>query len=162
MSNKPTKVYAKYAVESEGRDVHGRFATAYNEASKGKALLLAQCVAGGWLLRECGLLSLTTEICESEEYLAATSTSQRRELLLNELLKLSGIGREAPTMPLAATVEAHAPTPAQEQQIEPIEPHSDQTDLEPEAEEPAPTGRPRPVMRSPAVLPDLGATSSKK
>lgn len=154
MSSKPPKIYAKYALEPEGRDVHGRFATAYNEASKGKALLLAQCVAGGWLLRECGLLSLTTEICESEEYLAATSTSQRRELLLNELFKLSGIGREAPAMPLVATGEAHAPTPATEQQVEPIEPHSDDGEHEADLiEQPA-----RPVTRPGVTLPRLGAT----
>lgn len=161
MTSKPTKMYAKYAVEPEGRDVHGRFATAYNEASKGKQGLLAQCVAGGWLLRECGLQAVTTEICESEEYLAATSTSQRREILLKELFKLSGIGREAPVMPLVAAGEAHAPTPAPEQQAEPIEPHSDQAELEPEAEEQAPAARPRPVMRAHGTpLPNLGATTT--
>lgn len=164
MTNKPPKkIYAKYAVESEGRDVHGRFATAYNEASKGKQGLLAQCVAGGWLLRECGLLTLTTEICESEEYLAATSAIQRREILLGELLKLSGISRDAPVMPLAASRATYAPTPTPEPQGEPTETLSEEEEEGAQlgAEEQPPALRRGPVMRTQGTpLPQLGATTT--
>lgn len=165
-NNPPKKIYAKYALVPEGRDVHARFSAAYNESSKGKAQLTAQCIAGGFLLRECGLLTLTTEICESEEYLAATSASQRREIVLRELFNLSGVSREAPAMPQVAVGEVHAPSPTQEQRkepTEPVEPQSEDEQAEDEqqsADGQGPAIRRGPVMRSQTVLPNLGATTT--
>lgn len=161
------KIYAKYALEPEGQDVHGRFSALYNETSKGKSFLMSQCVAGGMLLRECGLLELTTTICEAEDYMAATTSSQRRAILLNELLKLaSGVVREAPAQASGVIREPAAPTTSHQQSSEPQEVARAHFEEEPREEaepDPAPpVSDRRPVMRGAADLPKLGASTSAK
>lgn len=151
------KVYAKYPLEPEGRDVHGRFAALYNGASKGKQFLTYQCIAGGMLLRECGLLELTISICESEAYITAATPSQRRALLLGELGALSAAIKEAPVAPHSAIREPSAPTATPETSGE-------QTEASEEVVVPGePPAAKRPAMRQPGMpLPELGASSSKK
>lgn len=152
------KVYAKYPLEPEGRDVHGRFTALYSDSSKGKQHLLSQCVAGGMLLRECGLLELTISICESEAYITATTSSQRRAILLGELGALSAAIKEAPVAPHSAIREPAAPTATPEASGE-------QTEASEEVVVPGeqPAAAKRPAMRQPGMpLPELGASSSKK
>lgn len=161
MSNKTARTYAKYALELEGRDVHARFSAAYNEASKGKIQLLSACVAGGFLLRECGLLTLTTEICESEEYVNATSISQRRTILLRELLNLSGMSVQAPVQPHNAVAEPLA-APTMPEVSEDAAEHHVAAEAQQEEQEPAPAVVKRPAVRlnTTTPLPNLGASTS--
>lgn len=161
-------VYAKYALEPEGQDVHGRFSALYNETSKGKSFLMSQCVAGGMLLRECGLLELTATICEAEDYMAATTSSQRRAILLNELLKLAGgVVREAPVQisGVAREPAAPAPTPQQPSGLQAATgAHIAEEEPREEAEhDPAPiVSDKRPVIRGTADLPSLGVSTTNK
>lgn len=159
------KVYAKYLLEPEGRDVHGRFSALYNSASKGKQLLLSQCVAGGTLLKECGLLELAASICESEAYITATTPSQRRALLLGELGALTGAIKDAP----AAPAGLHSPAREPAAPIAPPEASGEQPDTsdaaEPNAtgqeEQAAPQKRPQVRMQG-VALPNIGASTNQK
>ncbi|MGL5224863.1 MAG: hypothetical protein ACRC8Q_05975 [Aeromonas sp.] len=103
--------YAKYAIDPTASDVHGRFAALYGASKKGKQQLLSQCVAGGLVLKECGLSELILSICESATYTTATTPSQRRALLLSELLSAST------GAPSAATTHAVTPPMAE---VEPV------------------------------------------
>jgi hypothetical protein len=160
------KVYAKYLLEPEGRDVHGRFTALYNSASKGKGLLLSQCVAGGTLLKECGLLELAASICESEAYITATTSSQRRAILLGELGALVGAIKTEPAAPPAihsthresaapiATPEATGEQPEASDAAEPSATGQE--------EQPVPHNK-RPQVRKMGVeLPNIGASTNQK
>lgn len=160
------KVYAKYLLEPDARDVHGRFTALYNSSSKGKQLLTSQCIAGGMLLKECGLLELATSICESEAYITATTPSQRRAILLGELGALVGAIKEAPAAP--AGLHSHAREPAA-----PIA-TPEASGEQPEAsdavtgdnaggqnEAPAPT-KAKPQIIQGAQIPDFGSGSASK
>ena len=160
------KVYAKYLLEPEGRDVHGRFSALYNSASKGKQLLLSQCVAGGTLLKECGLLELAASICESEAYITATTPSQRRAILLGELGALLGAIKGAPAAPAglhSPAREPAAPTTSQETSGEQPEAPDAVTGSHAggQNEEPAQT-KAKPKIIQGAQIPDFGSGSATK
>lgn len=123
-------IVAKYQVDTGETGVHGRFSELYESGSAGKSVLLAQCVAGGMILKECGLLDLITQIDSSQAYKAGTA-SERRALLLAELRSLFGQAApvsaiEPPAVPVAAypepvaeqppaTTQATTPTPVPRQ-----------------------------------------------
>ena len=159
------KVYAKYQLEPEGRDVHGRFTALYNSASKGKGLLLSQCVAGGTLLKECGLLELASSICESEAYITATTSSQRRAILLGELGALVGVIKDAPAAPAGLHSPAREPaTPIATPEVSGEQPDTSDA-AEPHAtgqeEQAAPQKRPQVRMQG-VALPNIGASTNQK
>lgn len=86
-----TKVsYGKYQLKPDAPGIHGRFAHAYEE-SPSKSLLMSQCIAGGAVLRECGLLELVTTIIDESAYSQAKTSLQRRDALLNAISGLIGI-----------------------------------------------------------------------
>lgn len=159
------KVYAKYPLEPDASDVHGRFTSLYNSSSKGKQFLTYQCVAGGMLLKECGLLELTISICESEAYINATTPSQRRALLLGELGALTGAIKDAPAAPAGlhnATRELAVPISTPEATGEqPEAPDAAEHNASTPEEQPAPQRRPQ-VRRQGVELPNIGASTNNK
>lgn len=84
---------AKYVLMPKADNVHGRFSRLYEAGTAGKGLLVTQCVAGGMLLKECGVLDTLIMLDQHPAYLAGTP-SVRRNILINELLALLG---QAPT-----------------------------------------------------------------
>lgn len=152
------KSYAKYELDPDAKDVHGRFAALYEESSRGKNLLTAQCIVGGMLLRECGLLGMVTEICESPAYIAATSTGERRALLLGELMALSPVLQG---MAVAAPVAMQEPTHTQHTQMPSEEQPQALGGVDGTEDEAATQLRPRPTIKKPGItLPNLGASST--
>ncbi|ENC6657616.1 hypothetical protein ABKY47_002065 [Aeromonas hydrophila] len=156
------KVYAKYPLEPDAKDVHGRFTSLYS-SSKSKQFLTYQCVAGGMLLKECGLLELTISICESEAYINATTASQRRALLLGELGALIGAIKDVPAAPAglhnairepsAATQDAAGAPPDAPAAAEHIA----------STQEEQPVSQKRPQVRMQGVeLPNIGASTNSK
>ena len=111
--NKP----AKYMLTPEANNVHGRFARLYETGAAGKGSLVTQCVAGGMMLKECGILETINMLDQHPAYQAGTP-SVRRALLINELIAL--LGNQAPvhqptsdvlTAQLVAPVVAPSPAP---------------------------------------------------
>lgn len=84
---------AKYVLTPEAGDVHGRFARLYGSGTAGKGALVSQCVAGGMMLKECGILETINMLDQHPAYQAGTP-SVRRALLINELIAL--LGNQAP------------------------------------------------------------------
>lgn len=108
---------AKYPLTPETNNVHGRFARLYETGAAGKGALVVQCVAGGMMLKECGILDTITMLDQHPAYLAGTP-SVRRSILINELIAL--LGNQAPvhqptsdvlTVQQVAPVAEPSPTP---------------------------------------------------
>lgn len=89
---------AKYPLTPEAQNVHGRLARLYETGAAGKGALLAQCAAGGMMLKECGLLDTITMLDQHPAYQEG-SPSERRAILIKELLAMLG-----------SQVEVHQPT----------------------------------------------------
>jgi len=78
----------------------------------GKGLLVTQCVAGGMLLKECGVLDTLIMLDQHPAYLAGTP-SVRRNILINELLAL--LGQPSTSQPESDVVTAKPVTPVVEE-----------------------------------------------
>lgn len=116
---------AKYPLASTGDDVHGRFGQLYGSGAAGKSVLLTQCVAGGMILKETGLLDLVAQLDSDPDYRAA-GASKKRAMLLGELGALFAVqppaqGAQAqpaaaqPAAPVQAAPAQPEPPAAQEQ-----------------------------------------------
>lgn len=102
---------AKYPVDPDAPGAHGRFGALYESGTAGKSVLLSQCVAGGMILKECGLLDLITQI-DTPAYQAGTP-GERRAMLLAELRAMFGQGPAVPAVePVSAPAPAATPEPA--------------------------------------------------
>lgn len=106
--------FAKYALTPDALNVHGRIATLYEAGTSGKGVLINQLMAGGMILKECGLLEIINMLDQHPAYLAATP-SGRRAILINELIAMGGIHQQAAsdavTHQEAAPVVAPSPAP---------------------------------------------------
>ncbi|MDH0348207.1 hypothetical protein [Aeromonas dhakensis] len=100
---------AKYPLTPEAKNVHGRFARLYETGAAGKRALVLQCMAGGMMLKESGILETITMLDQHPAYLDGTP-SERRNLLITELLAL--LGSPVPVHQPVSGIPAQ-PAPAQ-------------------------------------------------
>jgi hypothetical protein len=103
---------AKYVLMPQADNVHGRFSRLYEAGTAGKGLLVTQCVAGGMLLKECGVLDTLIMLDQHPAYLEGTP-SVRRNILIKELLAL--LGQTPTSQPESDAVTAHPVTPVVEE-----------------------------------------------
>ncbi|NEG94353.1 hypothetical protein [Leclercia adecarboxylata] len=130
---------AKYVLMPQADNVHGRFSRLYEAGTAGKGLLVTQCVAGGMLLKECGVLDTLIMLDQHPAYLAGTP-SVRRNILINELLAL--LGQPTTSLPESDAVTTQPVTPVVAEA--PVQ-HAPQTVQTPPAEKKQPTAH-RPAL----------------
>lgn len=107
-----TSARYKLLNSSEDDGVQGRFGDRYESGKDGKYVLLAQCVASGYILKECGLQDIVLELDNLPEYRNGTA-SQRRALFLGEIARLMGNSAVLPAQPPAQPAPAtHEVVPA--------------------------------------------------
>lgn len=100
---------AKYPLTPEANNVHGRLARLYETGAAGKGALVAQCVAGGMMLKECGLLDTITMLDQHPAYQTGTP-SERRALLIKELFAMLG-GQVDVHQPTSDVLTTQSPAP---------------------------------------------------
>lgn len=100
----PTPARYKLLNSSEDDGVQGRFGDRYESGKDGKYVLLAQCVASGFILKECGLQDIALELDNLPAYRNGTA-SQRRALFLTEMARLMGAGTALVVPPAQPIVE---------------------------------------------------------
>lgn len=129
---------------SEDGGVLGRLGDRYESGKDGKKTLINQCLAGGFILKECGLIDIALELDELPAFRNGNA-SQRRAIFLAEMARLMGTATTV-TMP-PATEPVHTAT------SEPVKQPVSTAPAQPVESEP------EPIIKNPK-LPNLGRVIS--
>ncbi|MGX9459393.1 hypothetical protein ACWU37_20915 (plasmid) [Photobacterium damselae subsp. damselae] len=104
-----SSIATKLNISGSNGDSLERFCMMYSDRTGGKSALVADCLAGGTILKETGLLDLILNLDKNVEYRTATNTAKTR-MLLDELSELFGAASHKNVSPQVTKTESVTPS----------------------------------------------------